>query len=452
VKLRTWPIILAGFGTMVLLTVLFALDSWRRADEIYDTMLSIHESHGRTEDLLRDVEAGIYLSGLLVRDFLLDPSHLKAAGTREDLIAVRSAMESNLTALVASQSVPDRALLDRMRTETDAYWDSLDPVFEWTPQQKSALSALFLRKQVLPRRDAALNLAGQVKALATADFKQRQLQLSENTATYRKEGRWMLVAVLVLAIGAALGSILRISRLEYRAQQQRLQTEQAEKELRRLSQKLVHAQEDESRRISRELHDEVGQMLTALRVELGNLDKLRHGNSQEFTAHLEDAKSLAIRTLHSVRNLASGLRPSVLDDLGLGPALQSQAREFSRRTGVPVEVVLDDLPVELSDAHRTCIYRVVQEALTNCARHARAQTIRVALHTQENQLSLTIQDDGRGLSPHLAADHRAFASGLGLVGIEERVRELAGSFDIQSQPGKGTLLKVSIPIRAEALA
>ena len=142
----------------------------------------------------------------------------------------------------------------------------------------------------------------------------------------------------------------------------------------------------------------------------------------------------------------------MLDDLGLGPALQSQAREFSRRTGVPVSVALDDLQVELPEAHRTCIYRVVQEALTNCARHARAQSIRVVLHAEANQLSLTIQDDGRGLATPLFRGPPCLCFGLGLVGIEERVRELAGSFDIQSQPGKGTLLKISIPIPAEAMA
>jgi signal transduction histidine kinase len=240
--------------------------------------------------------------------------------------------------------------------------------------------------------------------------------------------------------------------LERRAEQQRLRTVLAEKELRLLSQKLVHAQEDESRRLSRELHDEVGQMLTALRVELGNLDKLRSGPDEEFSSHLEDAKSLTVRTLNSVRNLASGLRPSILDDFGLGPALQWQAREFSRRTGVPVEVVLGGLPVELPDLHRTCVYRVVQEALTNCARHAQARQIRVALHTELDQLSLTIQDDGQGLPENFSAHDRPFASGTGLVGMEERVRELGGLLEIQSQAGRGTLIKVSIPIPAEAAA
>src|SRR5439155_7319864 len=190
-------------------------------------------------------------------------------------------------------------------------------------------------------------------------------------------------------------SIVRLSKLENRAEEHRVQTEHAEQELRRLSQQLVRAQEDERRNISRELHDEVGQILTALRVELGNLERLRSGPERDFRAHMDDAKDLAAQSLQSVRNLAAGLRPSVLDDLGLGPALEWQAREFSRRTGIPVEVVTEDVSDELPEAYRTCLYRVVQEALTNCARHSEARQIRIAMRTQNDRLCLAVQDDGK---------------------------------------------------------
>ena len=147
-----------------------------------------------------------------------------------------------------------------------------------------------------------------------------------------------------------------------------------------------------------------------------------------------------------MRNLAAGLRPSILDDLGLGPALEWQAREFSRRTGIPVEVQRSGLLPELPDRHRTCLYRVVQEALTNCARHAEAHEIRIALETEADHLSLTVQDDGRGLGGQAPLDHANGATGLGLMGIEERVRELGGTLAIRSQAGKGTLLNASIPL------
>jgi signal transduction histidine kinase len=450
--LRTWPILVLGIGTIVLLTILSALDSWRRADQIYEMALAIHEAHSQTQEALREIESGIYVSGVFVRDFLLDPSQIAAGAHRRELLAIRESMEENVARLLRLSNLPERTLMDRLRHEVDAYWDSLDPVFEWTPQQKVALSTLFLRKQVLPRRTAVLEMAGEVNELAGADLAQRQREVSARLAAHQRSGERRLAIVLLVAIVVATGSVWRISVLENRAERQRLRTEQAEAEMRQLSRKLVNAQEEERRSLSRELHDEVGQMLTALRVQLGRLAKWRPASDEEYAGHVEDMKELIGQTLNSVRRLASGLRPSVLDDLGVGAALQWQAREFSRRTGLPVEVVIEGLPANLPERHRTCIYRVVQEALTNCARHAAASNIRIVLHTESDRLALTIHDDGRGMPEPTSGNGKPLTGGLGLIGMEERVHELGGQLTIQSQPGKGTLLKVSIPIPAEMAA
>lgn len=445
-KLRTWPILALGFGSLVLLTLLSSLDNWRRAGTIYDAILSIHRSHARAEQTLRDIESGIYASGIFVRDYLLDPSQLRAGVYRQSLLDIRRKMEDQLDDLTTLLPTADPAAIQRLRRRVDAYWNSLDPLFDWSPSRKLAISSLFLQRQVLPRRDAVMNMAQEFKALNAADLAERQREMDRRLADFEHTGRRSLILVVALALAVSVASIVRISRLEVRAERQRLATERAERELRRLSQQLVHAQEDERRNLSRELHDEVGQTLTALRVELGNLEKLRGGAPEIFHEHLEDAKRLAAETLGSVRNLAMGLRPSMLDDLGLGPALEWQAREFSRHTGVPVEVLLEGVPPDLPEAHRTCLYRVVQEALTNCARHADAKRIRVMLHADSGRLGLTVEDDGRGLPAAVLRDGAAAGGGLGLVGIEERVHELGGAVVLHSQPGKGTLMKVSIPL------
>lgn len=436
----------------MLLAVLSSADSWRRTSQIYESILAIHQSHARTERALREIESGIYLSGIFARDFLLDPKHITADMHRDELLMIRTAMDQHLGAVSESAAMADPALPEKLRTELDGYWASLDPIFDWTPRQKMALSSMFLRRVVLPRRNAVLELAQQVKALNEADLQERQKRIYAKVAASRRSGEKMLIGLLALGVAVSLASILRISRLEERAEEQHQRTERAERELRRLSQQLVHAQEAERRNLSRELHDEVGQTLTALRVELGNLERLRNGAEEPFRAHLEDAKQLAQETLRSVRNLAAGLRPSVLDDLGLGPALEWQAREFSRRTGIPVQVQLEGLPPELPESYRTCVYRVAQEALTNCARHAEASEIRILLHTDAELLSMTVQDDGRGMSPGTDGDPPRRGSGLGLIGIQERVRELGGTVAIYSQPGKGMLLKVSIPLPKEQVA
>jgi signal transduction histidine kinase len=135
-----------------------------------------------------------------------------------------------------------------------------------------------------------------------------------------------------------------------------------------------------------------------------------------------------------------GLRPSMLDDLGLGPALQWEGRDFSRRCGIPVSVQIEGSLDRLPDKHRTCIFRVVQEALTNVARHAQAGNICIWIHGGEQAVHLTIEDDGIGFNPR--QQHRR---GLGLLGIEERVRELGGTVEWISQPQKGTTIKLELP-------
>ena len=190
----------------------------------------------------------------------------------------------------------------------------------------------------------------------------------------------------------------------------------------------MQAQEAERKLISRELHDEVGQMLTALRMELRSLQDLRTSPGDQFSAHLEGAKRLTEQSLRALRDMAMGLRPSMLDDLGLGSAVQWQARQFSKAAGIPVNVQIDGRVSGLPEPHRTCIYRVIQEALTNCARHANAKQIDIAIAVDAAGISASIRDDGIGFD---RASVRG--RGLGLVGMQERVMELGGELTISSQ-------------------
>jgi signal transduction histidine kinase len=241
--------------------------------------------------------------------------------------------------------------------------------------------------------------------------------------------------VLVSAAG-----ILRIRWLERRARQQHHAAEQTSKEMRNLSIQLRHAQEEERREISRELHDEVGQKLTAMRMELGTLERLRKIGDGQFDSSLVEIKGLAEQSLRIIRDIAAGLRPSMLDDLGLGPALQKQVREFSKRTNTPASVEIEGDFGGLGDRQCIYIYRIVQEALTNCAKHAHARQIAFQMAGNHEGIDLKIVDDGVGFDPQRTAH-----SGLGLIGIEERVRELGGQIAIQSSPERGTIIHVNIP-------
>jgi signal transduction histidine kinase len=249
------------------------------------------------------------------------------------------------------------------------------------------------------------------------------------------------MTAVALAIGTLVAILTthRVLVLERKHEFQRKQIEETQNNLRRLSNRLVQAQEGERRELSRELHDEVGQTMTALGIELGNLEDIRESDPKTFRRQLEELKRLNADAMRGVRDLAMGLRPSMLDDIGLEAALQWQGREFSRHTGVPARVEVDGGLDDLSDAQRTCMYRVVQEALTNCARHAKANNVIVSVRSMESGIVVRVTDDGVGF------DVKSSRGGLGLLGMQERVKALSGNLRMSSERMTGTTIHVWLP-------
>lgn len=199
---------------------------------------------------------------------------------------------------------------------------------------------------------------------------------------------------------------------------------------------LSRARDEERTKVSRDLHDQAGQILTALRFELDGVENA-DGNAAQ---PLAEAQHLAADALRIVREIARGLRPPALDALGLTPALAAEAREFSRRTGVMVDFQLQGSIPELHDGARICAFRVVQEALTNCARHASASRIEVTVQGWPATVTVTVEDNGVGFDVPMVR-----RTGLGLLGAEERIKELGGWMTISSRVSKGTRLQFEIP-------
>lgn len=438
---RTWPVLVVGFGALVILVGLYGYFAIRRAESIYTEIQVAYENHRRAQQALAEMRSGIYLAGLFLRDYLLDPSHLTTERYRDNFNQVRASVMEYMTQLRKPTVPEEAAALEGLHGELDAYFALQAPVFEWTPQQKVLMSSRFLREQVLPRRNSVLAMALEVRELNRARFARQREELARTQHNFRVFLYRMTAFSLVLGFLVAGLSVAQIVKLEARNVEHQKRTEQAEQELRRLSQQLVQAQEDERKSIARELHDQVGQMLTAVRMELGSLAQLRGASQEQFEARIRDARQIAEQALRAVRDMAMGLRPSMLDDFGLVPAIEWQARDFSRRAGVTVQVQVDGDLQGLSETHRTCVFRVVQEALTNCARHAEAHNIRISLHGRDGLLSLVVQDDGVGFG---TATSRG--KGLGLIGMEERVGELGGRLELHSQPRRGTMVRVELPV------
>jgi signal transduction histidine kinase len=404
---------------------------------MHQEITAAHDSYLRTDKFLRGIPDDMYLGGLLVRDYLLDETETTEDLHEQQLAALRISIEERLRLLEPQMGSKASPAMRRLRLEVQAYWESLEPIFKWTPAQKRSLGPRFLRQRVLPRWQNVVDLANEITSINEANLRTERERLEASQNRLQSVLRNVMAVALVTGIMVAFVSTRQFRVLERRNNSQVNQIAHTEQELRRLSRKLVQAQEDERKFIARELHDALGQMVTAQGMELSALEGVRN-NPPQFHALLKDIKSLNREVLTSVRDLAMGLRPSMLDDIGLLPALQWQARQFSRRTGIPVDVECNAELGALRDSHSTCIYRTVQEALTNCAKHSEATRIAIALTADEEQVRVSISDNGRGF------DVQTAATGLGLLGMQERVRELAGTFSVSSSQGKGTILTVSL--------
>lgn len=219
---------------------------------------------------------------------------------------------------------------------------------------------------------------------------------------------------------------------------------QLQDQLRHLSRRILLAQEEERKRISRELHDVIAQMLTGINLRLATLKTEAMTNAKGFSRKILSTQRLVEKSVDRVHRFARELRPAVLDDLGLVPALHSYLKVFAQETGIQTSLSSFNGLEKLSGAKRTVLYRVAQEALTNVACHAQAGRVDVNLRREGNVVCLQVRDDGKGFV--VDAVKRARKSPhLGLLGMRERVEMVRGRFSIQSAPGKGTMVQAEIP-------
>ena len=431
-----------GFGGLLVIIALSGVDAlrvlgqYRRADD------QIRRQFLFRNRVLNNIRSEVYLSGTYVRDYLLDPDAQRAAAFGVSLQNVRRQMEAGLASYSSQLEREQSEQYGALRAELTQYWRVLEPVFQWDAGRRQANGYAFLRDEVFPRRTAMLEIAGRIADINEQQVKRGNARASGLLREFQTRLAVTLFAALALGLGMAVFSTRRILQLEAHAYARYQDVAEARKQLTNLSARLVQAQETERRSLSRELHDEVGQSLSAVLVELRNLlVGLNTRPPEQTRGQVELVKGLVEGTVRVVRNMALLLRPSMLDDLGLIPALKWQAREASKHTTMDVTVGTELVSEDLPDEYKTCIYRIVQEALHNCSRHSQATTVRIRVQQKPAALFLSIQDDGQGFD----AVH---SKGLGLLGIEERVAQLGGVCHVHSGPGSGTVLTVELPFRA----
>jgi PAS domain S-box-containing protein len=212
-------------------------------------------------------------------------------------------------------------------------------------------------------------------------------------------------------------------------------------ELRRLTAHLQKIREEERKRIGREIHDELGQQLTAIKMDVAWIDKKTPPETTVLKGKLKNIITLLDGSNKSIKRILSELRPGILDDYGLLEAIEWINKQFTSNTGIPVEFNTAETDIKLPDDFSTCIFRIYQEAFTNITRYARAKKVVTSLHIHDNKIEVRIKDDGIGFDPSLIQHRKSF----GILGMKERILSLEGNFELESSPGTGTKIIIRLP-------
>jgi signal transduction histidine kinase len=430
----------AGFGTLLILMATVSIDSLHtlEAFETHDTQ--IRKEFVYREHTLEQVRTGVYESGDIISDYaVIESDPPSQERLRSEFQSMLQETTASLKACIQSLPADKREPFQHLADELERYWLKGDRLLALLATEKKGSGHSALRSDVLSQYAEVLAITREVRAVNDNELKETDRRIAETFAQFRR--RLLVFGMIGFGFGLILATttIVYAGRLEKSLQEKYRESLQAQRELKELSKRLVDAEERERRAISRELHDEVGQSLSALLIDVGNLTEMCSEDAA-FRQGLQRIKTLAENCVNEVRNMALLLRPSMLDDLGLVAALDWQARETSKRTGMLVETVDENVSESLPEEYKTCVYRIVQEALNNCSKHAYAKNVRVVVRQEPNYLRVSIEDDGKGFDA-------SRVRGLGLVGMNERVSQLGGVLKVESDPARGTRLRVDLPLR-----
>jgi signal transduction histidine kinase len=442
--------LLLGFGLTVGLWIVTGFQFTRRIADVQRDAAAINRRYTSAQELLSTVRAQLLIGSVYARDALLDPNPAASETYRRQLHNTYTAVDAALDRYVpVLDTAVEQARIVRLRQEVGMFRATMLEVLESRNARGGEEARLLLQRRIVPKREVVIRASEEAQALNREAFVQQQDTIAEVYRVMHHRLWQQLGLALVASLGIAVLASLYAGRLEGRLRRQQARDAQNTEDLQRLSAKLITAQEEERRNIARELHDEVGQVLTAIKVELAVAQTAIEAFGAPVRV-LEDARVITEGALQTVRDLSHLLHPSMLDDLGLVAALDWYLRGASKRHDLRGTLQHEGM----GDGDRLAVetevaaFRIVQEALTNVVKHAHARSCHVALVRRDHTLHLTIADDGIGID--LACIDSRGRRGLGLVGIRERIIQLSGSFRIERGAAGGTKLVVELPARSRA--
>ena len=431
--------LLAGFAIVFALWLLWGFQLVRSLQEIEQNAIDVHQSYVRGEQTLSKIRTNVLLGSIYLRDALIDGATVRRDAYRAELVHLRTEAEQLLADYLPEVSSQDeREHWTRLQAELGDYWASRDIAFSdhaKTPDE----AAILLRNRVVPKRDTALQILDQLAALQAAANQRHQTEIDLLYGQVRTRLLLMGAATLLVALLVAAMASRQVNRLQGEIERQRKSEQHNREDLERLSARLVDVQEQERRSLARELHDEVGQALTAVKMDIGIA--LRGEVDRRTRNALEEARDLSETILRSVRDMSQLLHPSALDDFGLPATLTAYLRNFSHRTGIRAQLA-ETMDTRLAPTIELCVYRIVQEALNNIAQHSGASACTISLNAGRGTLRLVVEDNGCGPGGGRFGHGR----GLGLIGMRERAQALGGTFTIKEREGRGTSVIVTLPL------
>ena len=431
--------LLLSFGGLLALMVIAGLEALRLARQLHAEEEDIRHTFLAHSQPLLFLSSSICVYNDRVEEYLLSEGPEAEGPAAEEFSRLNSEINSALNKFPESRQPEERALLESLQRLFAEQQGMANPVLSWSREERHKQAWRFLHEQILPEQ-ARIHATSEKIAL----WNSRQLDAADQallasfSALQARQSRFLAIA-LAAGFLLSLASAFYLFNLEQEGRRRYQELARSRSELAELSARLLDAQETERRSISRELHDEVGQSLGALLVEVGRLAASIPSGVPQIKDQVDKIRAVAETTVQTVRNIALLLRPSMLDDLGLIPALEWQGREVSRRSEMEVEVQSADISENIPDEYKICIYRLVQEALNNAARHSSAKNAKVTVEQTMDKILIRVSDDGRGFDPQRVR-------GLGILGMEERVRRLGGTFTIDSKLGTGTTLRAEFPL------
>jgi len=436
----------AGYGAVIGVLIFSAFEAYRIQISVSRRHLEIYRHFVARDEALATLRKNLWLVNNYLREFFINGTPAQGALFSRQL---EELSRENGEALQVLERAPGHERVVRqIRQSLAEFWGLVTPLPHTMMGASNEAEMQFLEREIIPRRRELYQV---LRALMVADEQKLQDSEGEFASARRGAVRGLLamlgLGVLLSTLVACL-SLRHADNLERKAELHYTETERARQELQQLSARLLEIEEEGRRRLSRELHDEIGQSLALLQIEISHAAKAG-GTAEAQRARLNRARELAERMVQTVRTMSVLLRPSLLDDLGLVPALQFQLEDFSRRSGIACDFEEDSVAANLPDAVKTCVYRVVQEALHNSEKHSGASRVKAAVRQYPDRLVAEIEDNGCGFAMKDQGG-TSRSTGLGLLGIRERAAIAGGSLTIDSAPGRGTRIVLVIPVASTA--